>query len=157
MDAEEAETLIAADLTAGDSGECDVEIASGKVVFSAPLRKLFGVAKTGNLTLEDARARVPPGDRQRIAEEMAVALDDPSKASVRTRFRILRKDGSVAWLEARDRIERDGAGRAVRTAGVMRVVTGRRRPEEASDLDLSRFEAALANTSVVDCDCRGSE
>lgn len=111
MDGDEAETLIAvnlADLAAGDSGECDVEVASGKVVFAAPLRKLFGLAKAGNLMLEDVWARVHPGDRQRIAEEMAAALDDLSKASVRTRFRILRKDGSVAWLEARDRIERDG-------------------------------------------------
>ena len=152
MDGDEAETLIAANLAnlaAGDVGECDVEIATGKVVFTAPLRKLFGLAKAGNLTLEDVSARVHPGDRQRIAEEMAAALGDLSKASVRTRFRILRKDGSVAWLEARDRIERDGQGRAVRTVGVMRVVTGRRRPEEPSDLDLSRFEAALANTSVV--------
>jgi hypothetical protein len=45
MDGDEAETLIWADLAAGDSGEWEVEIASGKVFFSAPLRKLFGLAK----------------------------------------------------------------------------------------------------------------
>jgi hypothetical protein len=33
MDGDEAETLIWADLAAGDSGEWEVEIASGKVLF----------------------------------------------------------------------------------------------------------------------------
>jgi PAS domain-containing protein len=101
------------------------------------------------LSLDDIRARTHPADRQRIAEEMAAALDDASKASVRTRFRIQRQDGSTVWLEARERIERDGDGRAIRTAGVMHAVTGRKRAEPPEDQSWRRFEAALANTSVV--------
>jgi CRP-like cAMP-binding protein len=146
---DEAETLAAADLAAGDSGERSIDVVTGNVVLSASLSGLFGIADAGRLTLEAYRARIHPADRQRIAEEFAAALADPSRTSIRTRFRVLRPDGSATWLEARDTIERDGEGRAVRTAGIVRTAAGRKRPEQPGEQDWSRFEAALANTSVV--------
>lgn len=145
MGGEDAETSAPAPV----SGEYDVDLVTGAVTVSAPLSRLFGFAAHRRLSLEDIRARAHPDDRQRIAEETAAALDDPSKASLTTRFRILRQDGSVAWLEARDEIERDGDGRAIRTAGVIRAVAGRKAAEQPPDQSWRRFEAALANTSVV--------
>jgi PAS domain S-box-containing protein len=133
---------------AGQSGACSVDLATGIVVLTGPLAELFGSAGDRRLTLADLRARIHPDDRQRVAEEIAAALDDAARSVVRTRFRLLRQDGSAMWLEARDRIERDDAGRAVATKGVMRAVAGRKRSEQP-DLDWSRFEAALANTSIV--------
>jgi PAS domain S-box-containing protein len=147
MTGEDAEALMPD--AAGVFGRCDVDFATGEVTLTAPLRKLFGFAEAGRLSLDDIRARTHPADRQRIAEEMAAALDDSSKASVRTRFRIQRQDGSTVWLEAHERILRDGDGRAIRTAGVMHAVTGRKRAEPPEDQSWRRFEAALANTSVV--------
>lgn len=148
MAGDDAETLMPPDPAAVDSGECSIDLAAGEVVLTGPLAELFGSAEDGRLRLDDLRARIHPADRQRVAEEIAAALDDAARSIVRTRFRILRRDGSVTWLAARDRIERDGDGRAVATKGVMRPVTGRKRSEQP-ELDWRRFEAALANTSVV--------
>jgi PAS domain S-box-containing protein len=147
MTGEDAEALMPD--AAGDFGRCDVDLATGEVTLAAPLRALFGFAEAGCLSLDDMRARIHPDDRQRISEAMAAALDDPSKASVRTRFRIQRQGGSTVWLEARERIARDDDGRAIRTAGTMHAVTGRKRAEPPEDQSWRRFEVALANTSVV--------
>ncbi|HUE46046.1 MAG TPA: helix-turn-helix domain-containing protein [Aestuariivirgaceae bacterium] len=133
---------------AGESGECSVDLATGKVVVTGPLADLFGSTDDRRLTLDDLRGHIHPADRQRVADEMAAALDDAAKSAICTRFRVLRQDGSAIWLEVRDRIERDDAGHAVATRGVMRAVTGRKRSKQP-DLDWSRFEAALANTSIV--------
>jgi CRP-like cAMP-binding protein len=148
MTGDDAETLTPADLAAGNCGECSVDLATGEVVLTGPLVGLFGSAEDRRLTLDDLRDRIHPGDRQRVADEMTAALDDAAKSIVCTRFRVLRRDGSATWLVARDTIERDGDGRAIATKGVMRAVPGRKRFEQP-DLDWSRFEAALANTSVV--------
>jgi CRP-like cAMP-binding protein len=148
MAGDDAEKLMLPDPVSGESGECNVDLATGKVVMTGPLAGLFGSAADRRLTLDDLRARIHPADRQRIADEIAAALDDAARSTVCTRFRILRQDGSVTWLEVRDRIKRDGDGRAIATKGVMRAVTGRKRSEQP-DLDWSRFEAALVNTSIV--------
>jgi CRP-like cAMP-binding protein len=146
MAGDDAETL--PEPAAGDSGEFSVDLATGEVVLTGPLGDLFGSAENRRMTVDDLRARIHPRDRQRVADEIAAALDDAARSTVCTRFRVLRQDGSATWLEARDRIERDGAGRAVATRGVMRAVTGRKHSEQP-ELDWSRFEAALANTSIV--------
>lgn len=132
-----------------ETGECDIDLVTGKVVLSPFLADLFGLAGTGSSGLEDMRARIHPKDRQRIAAETKAALDDPATTTFSTRFRICRDDASVVWLEARDIIARDRAGRALRTSGVMRAVKGRKPEDPPPDHGLQRFETALANTSVV--------
>lgn len=144
-----AETLMPAGSAVGDFSECVVDLVTGGVFLSARLYSLLGFAGARRLTLEDLLARYHPDDRQRITEEKAAALKDPSTDVLRTRFRILRDDGTVAWLEASDRIERDANGGAIRTSGVMRDAAGRKAPEQPQEASSRRFEAALANTSVV--------
>jgi hypothetical protein len=114
MAGDDGEKAIAA---AGESGECNVDLATGDVTVTGPLAGLFGSAEDGRLTLDDLRARIHPGDRQRVADEMAAALDDAAKVHRPHPLPHLRQDGSATWLEARDRIERDDAGRAVAHQG----------------------------------------
>jgi PAS domain S-box-containing protein len=128
MTGENAQTLFATDPTGSAFANYTFDIAKGTapVVLSEPLRELIGCAGARDLTLEDIRARIHSADRQRIAEEVSAALRDPSKSLVRTRFRIVLADGSAAWVEAIDQIERDGDGRAIHSTGSMRLVTGRK-------------------------------
>ena len=146
MAGEDAETSTT---PAPEIGGYDVDLGSGKVVLSAPVAELFGLAGTGDLAIEDLRARIHPDDRGRIAKETAAAFDDLTTANLRTRYRILRDDGSVHWLESQDKILRDGDGRALRTSGVTRAATGRKKNDQPPDRGWRRFEAALANTSVI--------
>ena len=148
MVGDDTEALSRATDTAG-YGEWNVDLVTGEVLLAPQLLKLFGFEGARRLCIEDLRARYHPADRQRIAEETTAAFDDPSKGFIRSRFRVLHEDGSVAWLEARAKIERDGGGRAIRTAGVMLATNGRKETEQPLERSWRRFEAALANTSVV--------
>jgi PAS domain S-box-containing protein len=53
-----------------------------------------------------------------------------TRPTYRSEERLVRRDGSVRWLECFGRAEYGASGRAVRMAGVMRDVTERRRNEQ---------------------------
>jgi PAS domain S-box-containing protein len=135
-------------LWAAGLGEWDADLVTGQVALSRRVNHLFGFADQP-LTIEDIRARYHPDDQQRVAAETAAALADPSKSVVRNSFRVVRADGSVAWVEARGRIFRDPSGRAIRTMGVMLDITDQKETELALEQTWRRFETALANTAVV--------
>lgn len=146
MTSDDAQILLAAEPTGGAFGDYAVDLVTGtgRVVLSEPLRGMLGCAGARELTLEDIRARTHPADRQRIAEETAAALDDCTRTVIRTRFRLMLADGSAAWLEAFDRIERDGDGRAIRSAGSMRVVAGRKETDRPAAVAIAGDGGAIA-------------
>jgi PAS domain S-box-containing protein len=113
------------------------------------INQLFGFSADRHPTIEEIRARYHPDDRARVADETAAALQDPSRGFVRNRFRVIRGDGTISWLEARGKIYRDDQGRAVRTIGVMLDITDQKATEAALEESWRRFEQALANTTVV--------
>jgi PAS domain S-box-containing protein len=61
-------------------------------------------------------------------------------------FRIVRPDGSVAWIESRGRVEHDADGQATRLTGLELDVTERRRAEEALTDREQRLRFALDAT-----------
>ena len=146
---DECETSTPVGSAAGVSNEYIVDLVTGEVVLSPALQGLLGFDASRRVTIDDLVARYHPGDRQRLAAEMAAAFKDPARAVIRTRFRIMRDDGSVAWLEAHQRIERGADGGAIRTSGIIYDAAGRKEPEGLQEASARRFEAALANTSVV--------
>ncbi len=116
---------------------------------SPRINQLFGFPVGSHPTIHEIRARYHSDDRERVADETAAALNDPSAGFVRNRFRVIRGDGTIRWLEARGKIYRDGQGRAVRTIGVMLDITDQKATEAALEESWRRFEQALANTTVV--------
>jgi PAS domain S-box-containing protein len=139
----------AAALAAAGIGEWEADLVSGEVVFSPQISQLFGFPEDKRLNVDEIRARYIPEDQVRVARETTAAFEDPKKGFVRNRFRIVRADGSVGWLEARGKIYRDSSGRAIRTLGVMLDITDQKETEEALEQSWRRFEEALSNTSVV--------
>jgi PAS domain S-box-containing protein len=148
--AKDPKRIRAADaLWAAGLGEWDADFVAGQIALSRRINHLFGFPEDQRLTIDGIRARYHPDDRQRVAAETAAALADPSKTVFRNSFRVVRADGSVAWLEARGRIFRDASGRAIRTMGVMLDITDQKETELALEQTWRRFETALANTAVV--------
>ena len=78
-----------------------------------------------------------PDDRDRIAEAFQRGMSTGIPATVT--FRLLWPDGSVRWVEASGAMIRDGRGRPLRAAGVIRDVTDQRRLE-AEILKISEAE-----------------
>jgi signal transduction histidine kinase len=74
-------------------------------------------------------ARIYPDDREEYAAtESGFTPDNPT---YQTRYRMLRPDGSVIWLEENGRVLFDGQGRMLRTIGMVADITERKIGEEA--------------------------
>jgi signal transduction histidine kinase len=74
-------------------------------------------------------ARIYPDDREEYAAtETGFTPENPT---YQTRYRMLRPDGSVIWLEENGRVFFDGQGRMLRTIGMVADITESKTGEEA--------------------------
>jgi PAS domain S-box-containing protein len=72
---------------------------------------------------------IHPDDAERVREAVARAREDG--ADYRQQYRVVWPDGSVHWLEAQGKCQRDSNGQATRIVGVTADVTHRKRAEDA--------------------------
>jgi PAS domain S-box-containing protein len=73
--------------------------------------------------------RVHPEDR--VATEARLRQSMNRGGDYQAEYRTVAPDGTLRWVEARGRFERDAAGRAVRSYGVALDITRRKQAEEA--------------------------
>jgi len=136
-------------LAAVGVGGWEADLASGEVSLSPWLRRLFSVGDGRPPTISAIRAHYHPDDRARVERTTTAAFADPQRGAFRARFRVVRGDGGLVWLEARVAIFRDSDGAARRTVGVMLDVTDQIEREQALKAERDRFETALADTSIT--------
>ena len=73
-------------------------------------------------------AHIHPQDRDRVVQAFQKGMKNGVSATVT--YRLLWPDGSIRWIESSGSMIRDGRGRPIRAAGLIRDVTERRRLEE---------------------------
>ncbi len=73
-------------------------------------------------------AHIHPQDRDRVVQAFRKGMKNGVSATVT--YRLLWPDGSIRWIESSGSMIRDGRGRPIRAAGLIRDVTERRRLEE---------------------------
>lgn len=140
---------VASALAAAQVGEWDVDLESGEVSLSPCSRRLLELPQCGRVTLDVLDALGDP-KRGAPAEALHRAVRaDPGKSFIRLIHRYSSADGEARWLELRGTIFRNAVGEPVRVMGVMLDVTEREEHIQVLEQNWRRFEAALANTSVV--------
>jgi PAS domain S-box-containing protein len=96
---------------------------------------------------------VHPEDRERYTREIAASLSEGHP--FQSEFRIVRpNDGEVRWIFARTKVERNAAGRAIRSIGAHLDITRQKLNEEALRESEERFRLAAeaAGLGVWDYD-----
>ena len=100
------------------------------------------------------RAMIHPDDRARVVESSERAIQGLTEYDAQ--FRIVRPDGTVRWLAAAARVDRDQAGQALRIYGVIADITHSKQAEQAlresEEKYRSIFEAAGNLILVIDRD-----
>ena len=138
-------------LLAGHMGTWEWDIASDKVQWSAGLERIHGLAPGAfDGTFEAFQRDIHPDDRQRVLEAIERAVRDGSEHAIE--YRVVRADGSLAWVEGRGVLMRDQAGQAQRMVGVCMDVTQRKRAEEAiheSERRFARFTQHLPGLAWI--------
>ncbi len=128
-------------LSSAGVGTWSLNIVDDAIIWDDHIHQLFGlVPGTFGGKLEDAMRMLHPDDRERVAREVAnaVELDAPYD----TEHRVVWPDGSVHVLGARGKVYRADDGRALRMTGVCWDTTERKRAEERLHERTLQLEAA---------------
>lgn len=118
------------------------------------LRRLFGIADGRTATIAAIRERYHPDDREWVVTPTATAFADPRCGAFQERFRVVKDDGGIVWLEARAAIFRGRDGSALRSLRVMLDVTDEMLREQELDAGRKRFRAerpAQPNLQTLGC------
>lgn len=111
-------------MQAGRMGAWAIELRTGRVTWSASLEKIHGIEPgTFGGRLEDVQNFVHAEDRERFADSIARVIENPGEYQIEVR--IVRRDGTIAWLENRGGLLLDERGQPERMAGIAMDVTQR--------------------------------
>jgi PAS domain S-box-containing protein len=118
-------------LEASAGGSWTWVAATNQVDWDEQLRSLYGFAPDEPATPEAWVARVHEDDRPRMLALREEMWTSKTKDSWESTFRIVRPDGTVAWIQSRGRADRDADGNVTRLAGLDLDFNQHRRMEEA--------------------------
>jgi len=127
----------------------DWDLATGKVYRNKEgWKKLFrtGEAAIENETIDDWDNRVHPED-QEIVKQLEVEIQKSEKDFFEVECRVLRDDGTYAYIHDRGNIVRNGQGKAVRLIGATQDITARKEAELQVVKSELRFRSLVQNGS----------
>jgi len=114
----------------GRVGNWELDLASGRLWWSDEVYGLFGVAPNEfEPSIETVERRVHPDDRAMLEPARDSALRDGKGISLE--YRIVKPDGSIAWMHQIGEARLGGQGEPVWFGGVVQDVTERKRVERA--------------------------
>jgi PAS domain S-box-containing protein len=125
-------------LKASAAGSWTRDSGANHVDWDEGFRQLYGFPPDEPATVEGWLRRVHEADRPNVLDLIDDTLH-PKQDAWDTTFRIVRPDGTVAWIHSLGHVERNAAGEVTRLAGLELDVTARRQAEDA--LQARRDEA----------------
>jgi PAS domain S-box-containing protein len=110
------------------------DIVNDRVIADRNLATLFGVSPkdAAGGPVEKYIQAVHPDDRAALSAAIAKALEGPDDRFEES-YRIVRRNGSISWVEARGKVERDKKGKPRYFPGVVIDITDRKASERKAD------------------------
>jgi PAS domain S-box-containing protein len=144
----ESEAKLVLSMEAGGLGSWEWDIRNGRVVWSPQTERMHGLAEgTFSGTLEEFSSYIHPDDRERVEREIARTLAERNP-TYHIKYRFVRKDGAVRWLEGFARLRTDDAGEPGSFLGVSHDVTDREELLEGEQQARREAEAANAAKAI---------
>lgn len=130
---------------AGNVGIFDWDAVGNKTYWSEMMWSLYGEEPGINPDETYWSAHVHPNDLGRVQLNLQNTIES-TKDQFYDEFRIVRKDGTIRWIESKARIDRDELGAATRMYGVNLDITERKGTEQR--LRLSENQLRLVMNTV---------
>ena len=122
------------------------DVATDEVVRSEEYANVLGFSEQGKqLTRQQLLGRVHSDDRALFLG--SVDQLTPENPTTLARYRVLRPDGSVVWLEKSARAFFDEQGKMLRVIGMVADMTERKRAEDAQRESEGKFRLLLDSTA----------
>ncbi len=120
-------------LESAELGTWDFRVAAGELICDYRARALIGVTSSEHIDPQAALARVHPDDQVRVRETVRQAMNlATGDGRIELEFRVVRADGTPAWLLARGQAYFESSGtprRADRLVGTVAGITARKQVE----------------------------
>jgi PAS domain S-box-containing protein len=145
----ESEQRLKLALEAGRMGAWERNLRNGVITWSPITQEIYGLTGTFSGRFDDFEKLIHPDDRGRVLDAIGKAIAEQGPYHVE--FRIIRPNGSIAWLESRGQLYNSADGQPERFAGVTVDVTTRKRIElnQRFLVEFSDRMRPLANPSEV--------
>jgi diguanylate cyclase (GGDEF)-like protein/PAS domain S-box-containing protein len=130
----------------------EVDIATGRMLVSRTWYDIWGFDPDQDLHVDTAMRHVHPADLEHVVASVEEAMK-PGVAS-RFRFRIVRPDGSICWVESACRVEPSSPEHARTLSGVVLDITQHRAAEEALARYYDIVSASPDRIAFLDRGCR---
>jgi PAS domain S-box-containing protein len=132
-----------ATLSAAEIGTWTWDIANDNVVADRNLAQMFALTPevAAGASLDSYLAAAHLEDRPRLEQSIAEALS-PEGGPLELDYRLVRPDGTVRWVTARGRPQRDEKGRATYLPGVIVDITERKAAEQARSMLAALVESS---------------
>jgi PAS domain S-box-containing protein len=126
-------------------GSWEWDIPTNQVTWSAELYRMFGVSLSVPATYAEFVTRIHPDDRARVEQIITRGLAE--RRTIDYEWRLVRPDGEVRHVLARNVVVLGAAGTPVGLAGTSLDVTDRRRADEALSHS-ERYHRALTQQAL---------
>jgi PAS domain S-box-containing protein len=138
-------------LATAEIGTWTWDVRKNRLTTDQNLARMFSMDSNGAAAgaLEEFLAAIHPNDREQVQRAISRALSGEND-NYELDCRLLRADGSVRWISARGRVQRDSTGAASHFPGVVIDITDRKRAEEAVREGAERLQLALAAGTLGD-------
>lgn len=123
-------------------GIFDRDLASGDMVWSDEMKRIFGVRAD---RIEELRDLILPEDLERVRAETRAAEADGAD-TIHFSYRIRRSDGAVRWVEGAARYVFGPGGAPERQVGALMDVTDRKVAEQHERLLINELNHRVKNT-----------
>ncbi|WP_394777557.1 EAL domain-containing protein [Undibacterium sp.] len=136
-------------------GDWSIDCTSRVMKTSAAVCDMLGIdPSTASLGVDEFMKLVHPADKGRVGAARRVLFDGIQQESI-IDYKLLRRDGSLCYVEERSVMQRNADGTALRYTGVLQDITARKTAEQALILN----KRALESTSdgVLICDALAAD
>jgi PAS domain S-box-containing protein len=143
----ESEELVRMAVQAGKMFAYEWDVATDKLVRSEGIKQILGEDQKTHTTGQQILSMIHPEDRERL--NAAIAQLSPEKPYLQIRYRMVRSDSTVIWVDRTSRAYFDEHGKMLRIVGMIANITDRVRAEEA--LQENQRQLLLVYSNVSDC------
>lgn len=132
---------------AANVGIWDWDLRTGQVYWTPTLEAIYGLTPSAARSYDDFRSRVHPEDLESTeqARDAAVSRREPFTL----KFRIIRPDGSIRWIEAKGRAFHDADGNVMNIMGANQDITERENMQQALMASEERYRTVVADQTEL--------
>lgn len=139
--------LLEAATSVANVGIWDWDLRTGELYWNPTLEAIYGLTPGSVRSYDDFKRCVHPDDRTSMEEGRDAAVSRRQPFTLR--FRIIRPDGAIRWIESKGRAFDDADGKLINIIGTNQDITDRENIAQALRVSEERYRSVVEDQTEV--------